>query len=419
MKRAALFTLCAFVFSIPLENVFVIPGFGTMCKAIGGLAAFLAVVAHCHSPRSIEPFHKWVLVFIALTAVSLLWTNSQEETLYRTGLYSQLFVMIWMLWQHTTVTEIRFLMRAYIYGEMLACASTIMNYLNGAKYLGVLTSDTRYAATGFDPNDIALTLAVGIPIGWYLGTRGSPLSRYFHRGYVPLAFMAILLAASRGGVISLGVSLFSLLFVGGRLSGVKRVVLVAVIAVTMGGLVLLAPTAGTDRLLSTGQELRTGNLSNRVDIWLAGLRLFVQSPLVGIGAGGFRTAVVPELGKEVVAHNTYLAILAELGILGALVFVTVVGLCVRTVRRLPLTERRLWEITLLTLGVGVFSLSWDINKNAWLIIGLAVAHSSAVRGRRLKGVTGRIVLYRYSVPSHAAGIDKRRSAFQGAAGQLL
>ena len=386
MKRASLFTLCAFIFSIPLENVVVIPGFGTLCRAIGGLAAFVGILACWRMPvKRIEPFHKWVLAFIALAAVSLLWSKSEDDTLYRVSLYSQLFVMIWLLWQHTAASDIQSVMRSYIYGSMLASASTIINCLSGISYLGALTIDTRYAATGFDPNDIALTLAVGVPIAWYLGTKGSRLNRYFYRSYVLLAFMAAILTASRGGFLALCVALSSLLFVGGRLNRVKRVILFAVIVVGMAGLVSLAPTAGVNRLRTTSQELQTGTLSSRILIWRAGLRLFTAFPLLGVGAGAFRTSVVSEFGQEAVAHNTYLGILTELGIVGGFVFLCTVLACLRAVGRLPLTERRLWQITLLTLGVGVCSLTWEPNKNLWLLMGLAVAHASTVRRRSMTG----------------------------------
>ena len=90
------------------------------------------------------------------------------------------------------------------------------------------------------------------------------------------------------------------------------------------------------------------------------------------------------VGKSVgkVAHNTYLSVLVEVGLVGFSLFalmLIIVG--VQAVRQ-PRWESRLWLATLLTWALGAFSLTWENRKQTWLVLGLiivssAIAHQTA------------------------------------------
>ncbi len=87
------------------------------------------------------------------------------------------------------------LFMAYVLGGYIAAFGTFMVYRRDA---GVLR---RFAAGGVDPNDLAMTLALALPMAWYLGmTYRQPLLRWVCRGYLPVAVVAIGLTGSRGGM---------------------------------------------------------------------------------------------------------------------------------------------------------------------------------------------------------------------------
>jgi hypothetical protein len=66
----------------------------------------------------------------------------------------------------------------------------------------------RFFAGGADPNSLGMTLALGVPIAWYLSlTAKRPLTRWLRRAYRPLAMFATVLTGSRGAMIAMMVAL--------------------------------------------------------------------------------------------------------------------------------------------------------------------------------------------------------------------
>jgi O-antigen ligase len=138
---------------------------------------------------------------------------------------------------------------------------------------------------------------------------------------IPLT--ALLLSASRGGIISLGAELaFLLLVVLLRRAGGRHLY--------VGGLVLLASFLtvswlGVNQILSRFSTLQTLEVtqSKRASMRHGTWRLFLDHPLVGTGLGTLQQVYPPYEtlydGKIVNhAHNDYLEALAETGIIGGL-----------------------------------------------------------------------------------------------------
>jgi len=84
--------------------------------------------------------------------------------------------------------------------------------------------------------------------------------------------------------------------------------------------------------LQTGEEqfheVRETSLRERIDVFWAGLQMFITRPLQGIGPGNFPLVIgdYDPNYSSVYSHNTYLSVLAELGIIGYLFFIL---LCLR------------------------------------------------------------------------------------------
>ena len=109
---------------------------------------------------------------------------------------------------------------------------------------------------------------------------------------------------------------------------------------------------------------RSGTLTGRTEIWAAVERQIGLHPLLGLGWGGAWTpASVPTLAmwrearfQAFYAHNGYLELLLQLGSVGALLFLALVGTaCVRLVRH-PDRRSALWAgVVVLSLAVSAFS----------------------------------------------------------------
>src|SRR3989442_955726 len=148
---------------------------------------------------------------------------------------------------------------------------------------------------------------------------------------------------------------------------------VALYALAAGSLVLasyLVPNASLARIASTRADIEAGYFGGRGPVWLAGLEVAREHPLVGVGAGGYPEAVEPTIGQEMVAHNVLLSILVEDGTVGFLLFVAMLVALLTPLRHLPALHRRLSIVLLLTLAVGTMALSWDHRKQFWFVLGM-------------------------------------------------
>jgi O-antigen ligase len=145
---------------------------------------------------------------------------------------------------------------------------------------------------------------------------------------------ACILSVSRGGILALALAF---VFVALRTSRVMALLL-AVVVVTSP---LWAPDYLKNRMTGTQVEVQGADemeLENsaqlRVDTWRAVVQVVSEHPLEGVGFTGLGY-VLPQtgqaLGVEVKdsAHNTYLRCLAEMGLLGLVVFVMILWRCMK------------------------------------------------------------------------------------------
>lgn len=95
----------------------------------------------------------------------------------------------------------------------------------------------------------------------------------------------------------------------------KRSLLLIAVVVVISWQTLL-PASVVDRITMTKTEegQLEGSAAHRVDLWPHAIKLFNENPIIGIGFGGFGYTV-PE-GELTDAHNLYLRILCEQGIVG-------------------------------------------------------------------------------------------------------
>ena len=124
-----------------------------------------------------------------------------------------------------------------------------------------------------------------------------------------------------------------------------------------------------------------GTLDLRTTIWAAGLKVFPLHPILGVGSGAYEDSVTPIIGyadngEHFVAHNTYLSILVESGVVGLLLVVLLVLVLARHVAALPSARAIMWTFCLLTLATVMSSATWENYKAAWVLLSLCLAESA-------------------------------------------
>ena len=159
----------------------------------------------------------------------------------------------------------------------------------------------RLRGVGFlnDPNDFAQVLLIALPLIFIAWRQGRVVANSFFV-LVPAAALlwATYLTHSRGALIALGV--LALVAVRKRLGTAASIALACVLAI---GMMALDFTGGRGISASEGAD--------RLTAWATGMELFKHSPIFGIGFGNFTNF------NEITAHNSIVLCLAELGVVGA------------------------------------------------------------------------------------------------------
>jgi O-antigen ligase len=110
---------------------------------------------------------------------------------------------------------------------------------------------------------------------------------------------------------------------------------------------------------------------------------------VGVGAGAFPASISRDVVTAWVAHNTFLSILVELGVIGFAIFTALMVMMAWSALRLPLLERSLWLVMLLTWALGAFGMTWENTKPTWLLFSLVAVEVGALEFGKSKKTTNR------------------------------
>jgi O-antigen ligase len=173
---------------------------------------------------------------------------------------------------------------------------------------------------------MAMDLGMVVPFALSFVTRRTqtPLIRVLAAIAGILAVTAVVLSHSRGGFIGLCVALVLWMFLSNR--RIQAGVVGVLLAIGLG---LFAPRSFWQRTESVTSFHEDASAMGRVYAWKVISEMNLDKPLLGVGAGGFRYAwplyAPPEAKRAYVAHNIFLDVLGELGLVGLIFFLLFVG----------------------------------------------------------------------------------------------
>ena len=389
LERLAYAALYAFVFAIPWEQSPQLGGF-LIGRWFGFVAFGIAIlhVAVSGRVRKLSLLHYWMMALVGWSALSILWTIDWDGTVARIGTYLQLLIAVWLIWEFTSA-EIRILglLKAYVLGIFVSSSSTIYNFMMGITASQLYAErglekwdDDRFSISGVNENDLGLMLALSLPMAIYLAARRDrTLESLFYWVQIAACITAIFLTGSRGALLAAAVSLLMLPLALPRLPRWQKVAALAACGGVVAGGAFLVPGDTWQRIFKMGSEISQGTLTHRTLIWGAGIEAFRDHAFLGVGSGAYGLSVLRALDIPYVAHNTFLSVLVELGVIGAmLLFALLAGLFYCAIR-MRYFERCLWVTLLMTWAVGVSALTWDYRKPTWLLFGLLAAHAYVQR----------------------------------------
>lgn len=382
MASVTRFVLLILVFTLPFEQAITVSGIGSLGRALGMLAAGSALLALIAGGRvrlrKLSAFLVIMLLFVLAACTSVVWALDRAEALVSATTYLQLWVMAWLIWQFFETPEMAGRLRiAYLLGVWVTVGTVVVHFLTNHA-----TVDAgRYSAFGANANYTALGIAIAIPMALDAAVYGRGAARWLWALLVPASVIGIAFTGSREGLIVGGTGLLVGLLLIVRIRTVGKVAVAA-------GLVLVVALAATwlpkdtlARFTDVGQQVATANFSGRGKVWRAGLAAWLYHPAMGAGIGNFGAAVTRTLGYPSASHNTFLALLVELGPLGLALFLVAMATAawphvvdgLRRLRDPPGNPRitRLYLVVLLVLLLALLPANWQYERLTWFLLSLA------------------------------------------------
>ncbi len=280
-----------------------------------------------------QPAVRWLAMYMAVIVITIpfaLWPGGAFNIMYVLPFMALMFVAI-MLCEPTRETLDRIIRWTVLLGGSYAAyvmmfGSIVMDGLGGAR-LGGLGM--------YDPNDLAVlaVIVMQLSIGMALRERG--LWRLLGAASAVVTVIVALKTGSRGGTIALGVGTLTLLLAQkpGRFFTLLTVIVIAIPLAWMFG-----PESfriRTASFLDIGNDYTFNTDAGRWIIWQRGLGYFIRRPIIGVGPGGYGLregeyfASQGRSGGWLTAHNTYLQVLVEIGILGGIALFGMITTAVR------------------------------------------------------------------------------------------
>lgn len=281
-----------------------------------------------------------IFLFAILAVISFIFSIYRHDSLY-----ALLRIFGYIGIYYLVVNEFDHSMRNKLIWIAIAIATAISLY-GILQYLGILghswwNPKEFLAATFVNHNHFAgyLELVMPAAIAMLISRRSSlSLARLLLSVLLTIMLAAFILAQSRGAWISLSVSLFAMFFIMSKKGtrNKKRFFILVFIVVLIASIMYFGKEVITERvetMTETGSE--DPSFATRLKIWQGTAGMIRENPIIGVGIGdfdaGFNKYRPEGLNvRAVYAHNEYLHMIAEMGILAPFLMFWIFAIVIAT-----------------------------------------------------------------------------------------
>src|SRR4030095_11665002 len=286
MRKVTERLLQLYVFTIPFESITQVPGLGSLARLLGIAAVGGTGFPNVADGRRRKPDTILGLAsaFVAVSALSLLWTVSFSLSLQAVVTYAQLLLSVWMVREVARTTEQQRRLLTVFF--LAVCVTLVVFFINFA-----LVGDRDVQSShGLAGQGIMPALVIGIPIAFHLGMTSAGVLRVIAFAYIPLTLVAQPLTGGRAAFVA-GIVALGLMILNSRYSPrfvFMTIVLLIIVPLTV---VPVIPQSSWDRLSGIPEEMAHGDMSARRPLWKAGFLAFPEHPVLGTGVGTFGAAI--------------------------------------------------------------------------------------------------------------------------------
>ena len=186
-----------------------------------------------------------------------------------------------------------------------------------------------------------IELLIGLPISLIVANAIRREERIFYGFLAAVIGVTILFSLSRGGMVSLFIELMFIGLLSSRTQAKTSIfwrgtVIIVLVAMIFIGAVWIGADPVVERVTGNNQDSFS---TSRTWVWKDALKVFQAYPISGAGVGAFQT-VYPRrsdydgvYGFVAQAHNDYLQVLADGGIIGGVLALWFIGVVLRDVMR--------------------------------------------------------------------------------------
>ena len=315
------YALALFFLASPIESIALSEGFSI--AKFSALMVLLGWATQGFKTKQSLMIRSFVMLAI-YASLTILWSieksNSTNQVLM--FLWPSIIVAVAMNYSIRCNEDIYLYLKAYVMGCLISTVSTFM-FRDVALAAAEFAGQERLTAFGQDQNTLAFLLCVGFTIVLDYFRRSQNVKYRYACLVFLVAFVVVILSTgSRTGLL-LTAFVFSLYFLSS--GSVRNFILMILLILLLSPVIYnYIPESIWNRFLETNDLIENGNFSDRGDIWSSGLSALLEENFVlGVGYSNFSTMLRQHFGWQMASHNTYLSYLADFGIIGFSIFLTV------------------------------------------------------------------------------------------------
>jgi O-antigen ligase len=293
--------------------------------------------------------------------------------------YVQLWILLWLTGELMTSPEIQ---RVFFWVFSVVSAISSFFAIQQGQIDYTISGSVRSAGISGSPNTAARYFVISLLFFIFLNTyEEKRMLRLLAIVGAVTTFVGVFFTLSRTGILLL----FSGLGIHLILSHRKRNITLTMTVFLFSALALWF---FSDQIVSILQSIfpsirqGTDTVGLRYEIWRGGLRMWLEHPIFGVGIGRFPERIAfysPGLRYEyITAHNTYINMLAETGIIGFLLFMFLLLYAFKNFLSCKTSEnidavsfRNIWLSVFLVILLGSMTKTDHYDKLLWFLIGIS------------------------------------------------